>query len=132
MSYPSPRYFGETGDVSASFRRADHEPELIYPSGGTVHYLATGGSTAGQFGLYRWNFAPSSSGPDPKRHASVDVHEKRTSMIKSTPKCGFGRFGADLIIQAASVQSEGNTQSTSEAAIVLGASAPRFSASSSQ
>lgn len=109
MSYPSPRYFGETGDVSASFRRADHEPELIYPSGGTVHYLATGGSTAGQFGLYRWNFAPSSSGPDPKRHASVAVHEKR-----------------------APVQSEGNTQSTSEAAIVLGASAPRSSESSSR
>ena len=71
MSYPVPRYHGETGEVSASFRRSDHEPELTYSSGGTVHYLATGGSTAGEFGLYRWDFAPTVSGPDAHFHKTI-------------------------------------------------------------
>jgi quercetin dioxygenase-like cupin family protein len=71
MSYPEPRYFGETGEVSASLRRADHKPELTYPSGGTVHYLATGASTDGEFGLYRWDFAPAVSGPDPHFHKTI-------------------------------------------------------------
>jgi quercetin dioxygenase-like cupin family protein len=71
MSYPEPRYFGETGEVSASLRRADQEPELTYPSGVTVQYLATGSSTGGEFGLYRWNFAPTVSGPDPHFHKTI-------------------------------------------------------------
>jgi len=62
MSYPSPRYFGEVGDVSASFRRADHEPELIYPSGGTVHYLATGASTDASSGSTAGTSAPPGAG----------------------------------------------------------------------
>lgn len=33
MSYPEPRYFGETGDVSATYRPVDHPPELTYPDG---------------------------------------------------------------------------------------------------
>ena len=71
MSYPAPRYHGDTGEVSASFRRAEHLPELTYPSGGTVHYLATGGSTDSEFGLYRWDFAPTVSGPDPHFHKTI-------------------------------------------------------------
>jgi quercetin dioxygenase-like cupin family protein len=71
MSYPPPRYASETGDVSASLRRADQEPELTYPSGVTVHYLATGASTDGEFGLYRWDFAPTVSGPDPHFHKTI-------------------------------------------------------------
>ena len=71
MSYPAPRYHGDTGEVSASFRHSEHLPELTYPSGGTVHYLATGGSTDGEFGLYRWDFAPNVSGPDPHFHKTI-------------------------------------------------------------
>jgi mannose-6-phosphate isomerase-like protein (cupin superfamily) len=71
VSYPGPRYHAETGQVSASFRRAGHDPELTYPSGVTVHYLATGGSTDGEFGLYRWDFAPAVSGPDPHFHKTI-------------------------------------------------------------
>jgi hypothetical protein len=58
LYYPPPRFDGETGLASASFRPADHPPELTYPSGGTVHYLATHASTAGEFGLYRWEMSP--------------------------------------------------------------------------
>lgn len=71
MSYPAPRYLGATGEVSATYRPADHEPELTYKSGVKVHYLATGDSTHGLFGLYRWDFAPGRSGPDPHFHRSI-------------------------------------------------------------
>jgi quercetin dioxygenase-like cupin family protein len=71
VSYPEPRYHGDTGEVSASFRHSEHLPELTYPSGGTVHYLATGGSTGGEFGLYRWDFAPTPGGPDPHFHKTI-------------------------------------------------------------
>jgi quercetin dioxygenase-like cupin family protein len=71
MSYPSPRYLGETGEHSATYRPADTAPEWTYASGNTVHYLATGASTNGQFGLYRWVMGPQPSGPDPHYHRSI-------------------------------------------------------------
>ncbi|MEV1285916.1 cupin domain-containing protein [Micromonospora sp. NPDC049679] len=71
MSYPEPRYLGDKGEVSASYRPAGHKPELTYPTGNTVHYLATGASTNGQFGLYRWEMGPTPSGPDLHFHKSI-------------------------------------------------------------
>ncbi|MEQ7126604.1 cupin domain-containing protein [Actinopolymorpha sp. B11F2] len=71
MSYPPIRYSGETGEVSATFRPRDHEPELSYTSGGSVDYLTTGVSTGGDFGLYRWNFGPNESGPGPHFHKTI-------------------------------------------------------------
>jgi quercetin dioxygenase-like cupin family protein len=71
MSYPDPVYLGEPGLVNARYRPSDDEPELRYRSGGSVHYLATGGSTSGQFGLYRWEMAAAQSGPDPHFHRSI-------------------------------------------------------------
>lgn len=37
----------------------------------TAEYLATGASTNGQFGLYRWDMSPAPSGPDPHFHRSI-------------------------------------------------------------
>lgn len=71
MSYPDPRYAGNTGEVSASFRPRDHPPEVIYPSGTTVHYLATGTSTGSDFGLYRWDMGPTPGGADPHFHKTI-------------------------------------------------------------
>ena len=71
MSYPEPRYDGEPGMANARFRPADHAPELTNPSGGTAHYLATGESTGGQFGLYRWEMAAAPSGPKPHFHRTI-------------------------------------------------------------
>lgn len=71
MSYPEPRYFGDTGEISATYRPAGHEPELVYPSGNTSDYLATGASTDGLFGLYRWNMGPAASGPGPHFHKTL-------------------------------------------------------------
>jgi quercetin dioxygenase-like cupin family protein len=71
MSYPEPIYHGETGLINATLQAADRAPELRYPSGGTVHYLATGESTGGQFGLYRWEMAAAQGGPQPHFHRSM-------------------------------------------------------------
>ncbi len=53
MSYPPPRYLGDTGELSGRFRPADTARELDNDSGGGAAYLATGASTNRQFGLYR-------------------------------------------------------------------------------
>lgn len=71
MSYPEPRYLGQTGEVSARLRPADQGPDVIYPSGGTAHYLATAAMTGGAFGLYRWEMAAAPSGPDPHFHRTI-------------------------------------------------------------
>ncbi|MEQ4724971.1 cupin domain-containing protein [Nonomuraea sp. B19D2] len=72
MTYPEPRYHGDTGELSATYRPFGHEPELTYPkTGNTVHYLATGATTNGQFGLYRWVMGPEPSGPGPHFHKSI-------------------------------------------------------------
>ncbi len=65
MSYPQARYHGDTGLANATLRPSDQDPELRYPSGGTVHYLATGATTGGEFGLYRWEISAEPSGPGP-------------------------------------------------------------------
>lgn len=71
MSYPDPVYFGDHGERSATIRRGDAEPDLTYRNGGTVDYLATGASTGGAFGLYRWNFGTGRAGPDPHFHRTI-------------------------------------------------------------
>ena len=71
MSYPEPRYAGETGEASATYRPADHAPEITYPNGTTAHYLATGETTHGLFGLYRWEMGHEPSGPGPHFHRTL-------------------------------------------------------------
>jgi quercetin dioxygenase-like cupin family protein len=71
MSYPPPKYHGDSGLINASFRATDQSPELVYPSGGQVRYLATGASTGGEFGLYRWEMAAAPSGPEPHFHKTI-------------------------------------------------------------
>ncbi len=71
MSYPDPRYLRETGEISAVFRPATAAPDLDVGPGGSASYLATGASTNGQFGLYRWDMGPTPSGPDAHFHRSI-------------------------------------------------------------
>jgi mannose-6-phosphate isomerase-like protein (cupin superfamily) len=70
MSYPEPRYLADTGQVSASFRPAGQQPELVGPRNATS-YLATTASTGGEFGLYRWEMTSERSGPDPHFHKTI-------------------------------------------------------------
>ena len=69
MSYPDPTYFG-SGDVLATFRPADADPELPLPNG-AASYLATGASTGGRFGLYRWDMGPEKGGAQPHFHRTM-------------------------------------------------------------
>lgn len=71
MTYPPPRHLGDDGVVNATYRPAGDGPELTYASGGSAHYLATGASTNGRFGLYRWDMGPTPSGPGPHFHRSI-------------------------------------------------------------
>jgi len=71
MSYPPPRYHGSTGEASATLRRADTPNELSHSNGSGCGYLATGATTGGEFGLYRWEMGPTPSGPDPHFHKTI-------------------------------------------------------------
>jgi mannose-6-phosphate isomerase-like protein (cupin superfamily) len=70
VSYPATRYEGDGGEISARIRRADAAPELVRANGSPVHYLATGGSTDGLFGLYRWELGVDRGGADAHFHRS--------------------------------------------------------------
>ncbi|OEV13883.1 cupin [Streptomyces nanshensis] len=71
MSYPEPRYLGETGEVNAVFRSAGAGPDLAPATGPRMHYLATGASTGGEFGLYKVEMGPRSPGPSTHFHRSI-------------------------------------------------------------
>lgn len=71
MTYPEPRYLGVGGEITATYRPADHDPDLRYGPIAQIHYLATGASTNGQFGLYRWEMGPHPSGAEPHFHRSI-------------------------------------------------------------
>jgi mannose-6-phosphate isomerase-like protein (cupin superfamily) len=71
MSYPEPKYVHGEGEISARYRPADTAPELLTRSGGSTHYLATGQSTHGEFGLYRLNMAPRAGGPATHFHRTI-------------------------------------------------------------
>ncbi|MGZ5415727.1 MAG: cupin domain-containing protein [Nocardioides sp.] len=71
MSYPEPRYFGESGEASAVLRPREHAPDLVLGPDSSAAYLATGASTGGDFGLYRWNMGVDPSGPGPHFHRTM-------------------------------------------------------------
>jgi quercetin dioxygenase-like cupin family protein len=71
VSYPEPSYAGDSGEATATYRPSDQPPEVVYPNGNTVRYLAKGADTGGLFGLYRWEFSPEASGPGPHFHRSI-------------------------------------------------------------
>jgi mannose-6-phosphate isomerase-like protein (cupin superfamily) len=70
VSYPAPVHLG-AGELSATFRPAGTPRELEFRRGGGARYLATGASTGGLFGLYRWEMGPASGGPDPHFHRAI-------------------------------------------------------------
>lgn len=69
--YPPLSYTGSAGEASAWVRRADQPPEIGPRKGNACSYLATGETTAGAFGLYRWEMGPEPSGPSPHFHRSI-------------------------------------------------------------
>jgi mannose-6-phosphate isomerase-like protein (cupin superfamily) len=68
MTYPKALYKRDDGEVSALYRPADREPDLTVGENIEVRYLATGDSTDGLFGLYRWDAKPHAGGAAPHFH----------------------------------------------------------------
>jgi mannose-6-phosphate isomerase-like protein (cupin superfamily) len=81
LSYPPSRYGGTTGLVNAVFRPASTKPDIVSQGadGGVTgasqsqqtHYLATGASTGGEFGLYRIDMPPRGRGPETHFHRAM-------------------------------------------------------------
>jgi uncharacterized cupin superfamily protein len=57
MSYPRTLYSADNGAVAATFRSGTLPPDLSIGVRTRVGYLATGATTDGLFGLYRWDMA---------------------------------------------------------------------------
>ena len=70
MSYPDPRYLGEAGEISAVYRPVGQKAELKVGSS-AASYIATGESTGGRFGLYRWDMAPGTPGAAAHFHRTI-------------------------------------------------------------
>lgn len=71
MSYPPERYTAEQGAPSAQLRPAHQEPDLRIGDRVTAHYLATGASTGGDYGLYRWEMGPQPAGASAHFHRTM-------------------------------------------------------------
>lgn len=69
--YPPDVYTGEHGEATAWLRPDATGPDLTHARGGRCEYLATGDSTGGLFGMYRWTFGEGESGPPPHFHRSI-------------------------------------------------------------
>ena len=71
LSYPDPVYLGDTGEPSAIRRPGTADADIVMASGVRVSYLATAAQSAGEFGLYRWDFGEQAGGPAPHFHRSI-------------------------------------------------------------
>jgi mannose-6-phosphate isomerase-like protein (cupin superfamily) len=92
LVYPPSRYDRDAGQVNARLRRSDSDPDVRYKNGGTADYLATGESTNGRFGLYRWNMSAVRSGPDPHFHRTLS---ESFFMLSGTIKLFDGKTWID-------------------------------------
>jgi mannose-6-phosphate isomerase-like protein (cupin superfamily) len=71
MTYPAARYHGDGGEVSATLRRYEAEPDFVSPGGTRIHYLATGKTSDGEVGLYRYDMSERPGGPEPHFHRTI-------------------------------------------------------------
>ena len=71
MTYPAARYHGDGGEVSARFRPVGQDPDFVSPGGTRIHYLATGATSDGDFGLYRYEMTAQRGGPGPHFHRTM-------------------------------------------------------------
>jgi mannose-6-phosphate isomerase-like protein (cupin superfamily) len=59
-----------TGEISARYRPVGAVPELTYPSGTHIRFVAPGSATDGQYGLFEWNMSGTPGGADPHFHTT--------------------------------------------------------------
>lgn len=61
-------YQGQTGELTASYLPAGKSRSTLYKSGVLASYLATGGTTDGDFGLFQWDMPAQAGGPSAHFH----------------------------------------------------------------
>lgn len=71
MTYPAARYFGDSGELSATFRPASTGPDFSIGDAIQFHYLATQASTDGDFGLYRVDMGAAPGGTATHFHKTI-------------------------------------------------------------
>ena len=71
MSYPAELFHGDSGEVSGRLWKGDTPADLVIGGRTSVHYLATGQSTGGQYGLYQWDMGSVPGGPGPHFHRTM-------------------------------------------------------------
>ncbi|WP_460357620.1 cupin domain-containing protein [Actinoallomurus acanthiterrae] len=73
MSYPKELFHGDKGEVNGRLWKGGSAPDLRIGGRSNVHYLATGESTGGQYGLYRWDMGgePGRGGPGAHFHRTM-------------------------------------------------------------
>ncbi|GGO73255.1 cupin domain-containing protein [Nocardioides deserti] len=69
-TYPPELYVADVPEAAARLRRSD-APADLDTLGGFAHYLATGATTDGRYGLYRWDMGPQPGGPAPHFHRTM-------------------------------------------------------------
>ena len=70
VSYPPQRYSEPQGQVRGLLRARAAPPDLTMPAV-DVHHLATGATTGGDFGLYRWEMTGRPTGPAAHFHRTI-------------------------------------------------------------
>ena len=70
MSYPAPVHLGDGDPTLAQLRSVDTPADLPLPAG-AAHFIATGDTTSGRFGLYRWDMGPGAGGAQPHFHRTI-------------------------------------------------------------
>jgi hypothetical protein len=70
VTYPGPEYTGG-GEHSGTFRPAGGPRDLDHGHRSGAHHLATGATTDGRFGLYRWEMGPRPGGPAAHIHRAI-------------------------------------------------------------
>jgi quercetin dioxygenase-like cupin family protein len=94
-----------------------------------VDYLATGGSSSGQFGLYRWAMAPTQSGPKPHFHRTISESFyvlSGTIQLYDGTRWIDGRPGDFLFVPEGGIHAFGNESGAPASMLILFApGAPR-------
>ncbi|MEU3983391.1 cupin domain-containing protein [Streptomyces sp. NPDC026672] len=71
MSYPEQVYWGDEGEVSATFRPVGTGADVGEAGKDAIHYLATTATTRGEFGLYRVEMSAGAGGPATHFHKTI-------------------------------------------------------------
>ena len=61
-------YQGHTGELTADYLPAGKSRTIEYRSGVVASFIATGGRTEGDLGLFQWDMPPQAGGPGAHFH----------------------------------------------------------------